>query len=110
MRIAVLADVHGNLPALEAVLADAAAHGADRYVVNGDAVNRGPQGVEVLRRLATLDAAYTLGNHDDLLRRLVENDPTLPFDFRHGAFWRANRWCADDLEAAGCSTPCGAGP
>ncbi len=101
MRIAVLADVHGNLPALEAVLADAAAHGVDRYVVNGDAVNRGPQGVEVLRRLEPLDAAYTLGNHDDLLRRLVEDDPALPVDFRHGAFWRANRWCADDLAAAG---------
>ena len=101
MRIAVLADIHGNLPALEAVLDDARRHGVDRYVVNGDAVNRCPQGVDVLGRLAVLEADYTLGNHDDLLRRLIDDDPTLPADFRHGAFWRANRWCADDLQAAG---------
>lgn len=101
MRIAVIADVHGNLPALEAVLADAERHAVDRYVINGDAVNRSPQGAEVLQRLGQLDAECTLGNHDDLLRRLIDDDPSLPFDFRHGAFWRANRWCADDLVAAG---------
>ena len=101
MRIAVLADIHGNLPALEAVLRDARAHGVERLVVNGDAVNRGPQGAEVLRRLAGVDADYTLGNHDDLLRRLVDDDASLPADFRHAPFWRANRWCADDLQAAG---------
>lgn len=99
MRIAVLADVHGNLPALEAVLDDARRHGVDRLVVNGDVVNRGPEGAAVWRRLMGVGAAFTVGNHDDLLRRLAEHDPTLPADFRHGAFWRANRWCAAELDA-----------
>jgi 3',5'-cyclic AMP phosphodiesterase CpdA len=44
VRIAVLADVHGNLPALEAVLADAERHAVDELIVNGDLVNRGPAG------------------------------------------------------------------
>ncbi len=36
MRVAVLADVHGNLPALEAVLRDVDAAGVDAIVLNGD--------------------------------------------------------------------------
>jgi predicted phosphodiesterase len=101
VRIAVLADIHGNLPALEAVLDDAAQHAVDRYVVNGDVVNRGPQGVEVLHRLARLEADHTVGNHDDLLLKLADGDEAVPDDFRRSPFWRATRWCAADLAAAG---------
>ena len=36
MRVAVLADIHGNLPALDAVLSDVRAAGADAIVLNGD--------------------------------------------------------------------------
>src|SRR5258708_6755064 len=36
MRVAVLADIHGNLPALEAVLCDIEAAGVDVIVLNGD--------------------------------------------------------------------------
>jgi predicted phosphodiesterase len=42
-RVAVLADVHGNLVALRAVLAPAGAAGAAEVVVAGDVVNFGPQ-------------------------------------------------------------------
>ena len=52
MRIAILADVHGNLPALEAVLTDIEEQGVDRVIVNGDSVNRGPESVPVMRTLA----------------------------------------------------------
>jgi len=41
MTVAVLADIHGNLPALEAVLADVAASGADGFMICGD-VASGP--------------------------------------------------------------------
>lgn len=99
MKLAVLADVHGNLPALDAVIADAHAHGVELFVVNGDLVNRGPQGAEVMARVAELPARFTLGNHDDLLRRLAEGDAGLPGEFHHDPFWHANRWCAEQLEA-----------
>lgn len=101
MRIAVLADIHGNLPALEAVLADAARHAVDELVVNGDLVNRGPQGAAVLARLAAAGGRLTLGNHDDLLRKLHDDDVSLPEGFRRGTFWHANRWCARELADAG---------
>jgi predicted phosphodiesterase len=101
MRLALLADVHGNLPALEAVLEDVAAQAPDRVIVNGDHVNRGPQGAEVMSLIAGLDADLTLGNHDDLVRRIAEADPTLPGDFRRRPFWAANRWCALQLADGG---------
>ena len=41
-RLAVVADVHGNLPALEAVLADARGQGAEIVLVAGDLANYGP--------------------------------------------------------------------
>ncbi|MCX7602320.1 MAG: metallophosphoesterase, partial [Meiothermus sp.] len=48
MRVAVLSDIHGNLPALEAVLADLKEVQAHLVIVNGDLVNRGPSNREVL--------------------------------------------------------------
>ncbi len=55
MRIAVLSDIHGNLPALEAVLADVQAQGApDAYWVLGDLAVFCPWPVETLARLRAL--------------------------------------------------------
>jgi len=54
MRVAVLCDIHGNLPALEAVLAEVASAGVDRIVMGGDVVP-GPMPRECLDRLLTTD-------------------------------------------------------
>lgn len=97
VRIAVLADIHGNLPALEAVLADAASHAVDEIVVNGDLVNRGPQGSQVVHRLLGLQARLLMGNHDDYLRMIVDHDPNLPEAY-FGGFWQGNVWCAQELQ------------
>jgi putative phosphoesterase len=70
MRIAVLSDVHGVLPALEAVLAEPDVLAADLVVLTGDVV-AGPQPARVLDRLAGLGerAAWLSGNAD---REVVE--------------------------------------
>jgi hypothetical protein len=60
--LALLYDVHGNLPALDAVLADARARGATRWLVGGDAAPFGGWPVEVLERLDALDAVWIRGN------------------------------------------------
>ncbi|MFL5780210.1 MAG: metallophosphoesterase family protein [Thermoleophilaceae bacterium] len=60
--IAVLYDVHGNLPALEAVLADAAQAGATRHVLGGDYALFGPWPAETVERLDALDAVWIRGN------------------------------------------------
>jgi predicted phosphodiesterase len=62
MRIAVLSDIHGNLPALEAVLADLSPYDAVWQL--GDVVGYGPQPNEVVARLADERAGGVRGNHD----------------------------------------------
>ena len=101
MRIAVIADVHGNLPALEAVLADVATLGVDRLVVNGDVVNRGPANVAAMRALEGVPHEGTLGNHDDLMRMWVEKDPSLPREWFEDAFWASAGLAALELQRAG---------
>lgn len=61
VRIAALYDVHGNLPALEAVLADVAAEGVDEIVVGGD-VLWGPLQAECIERLRSSGATFVAGN------------------------------------------------
>jgi predicted phosphodiesterase len=63
MRIAALYDIHGNLPALEAVLKDVRLAGVDRVVVGGDVIP-GPMPAEALDALFALDvpATFITGN------------------------------------------------
>jgi putative phosphoesterase len=63
MRVAVLNDVHGNLPALEAVLAELATLDVDEILVGGDVV-AGPFPRESLDRLIDLGAVFVRGNAD----------------------------------------------
>lgn len=69
-RVAVLCDIHGNLPALRAVLEDVAREQVDALVIGGDAV-AGPLPVETIERLMALGdrARFVRGNAD---REIVE--------------------------------------
>lgn len=68
--LALLYDVHGNLRALEAVLADATAAGGNEFLIGGDAVAFGPEPAETLELLRTLpNATWVRGNTE---RWLVE--------------------------------------
>jgi len=63
MTLAILYDVHGNLPALEAVLADAAAAGAERFLLGGDYALFGAWPAETVARLDALrGATWIRGN------------------------------------------------
>ncbi|MGH3031489.1 MAG: metallophosphoesterase family protein, partial [Gaiellaceae bacterium] len=68
MRVAALYDIHGNLPALEAVLADLERVTPDLVVVGGDTVF-GPFPRETLRALLAFDerARFVRGNTDRVL-------------------------------------------
>ncbi len=69
MKLAVLSDIHGNRPALEAVLAHMASWQPDLTLVNGDVVNRGPcsrRCWEMIQARVTADGwHYTMGNHEE---------------------------------------------
>jgi len=65
MRIAIVSDVHANLPALEAILADIAAAGVDARYALGDLVGYAPWPNETLERLAAEGLPIVMGNYDD---------------------------------------------
>jgi predicted phosphodiesterase len=64
VRYGLLADIHGNLPALESALARLRRLGVDRYLVAGDVVGYGPFPNECVAAVADLDAVCVAGNHD----------------------------------------------
>jgi predicted phosphodiesterase len=63
-RLAVLSDVHANLPALRAVLADADVQGAEELVVAGDAIGFGPEPGAAVDLLRERGARMIRGNHE----------------------------------------------
>jgi len=69
MKIAILSDIHGNLPALDAVLADIGQHGADLVVNLGDICSGPLYPVETADRLMALGLPTIRGNHE---RQLLE--------------------------------------
>lgn len=77
MRVAALYDIHGNLPALEAVLHDAREAGVDQVVVGGDVVP-GPMPRETLALLLNLDmpVRFICGNGElAMLAQMAATDP-----------------------------------
>jgi predicted phosphodiesterase len=88
MRIAVLSDVHGNLPALEAVLE--ALKPYDAVWQLGDIVGYGPQPDEVVARLAAANAVGVRGNHDSAAIGELETN-AFNDDARIAVEWTAER-------------------
>jgi putative phosphoesterase len=94
VRVVVLSDIHGNLPALEAVLAEVEAEAPDLLVLGGD-VAAGPLPGETLDRLAALPARCVMGNAD---RALVEAyDRGADPDAEADPVARLDAWCARRL-------------
>ena len=68
MRVAALYDIHGNLPALEAVLDELEDEGVDAIVIGGDIASGPPQPREVVERVRTLPNAYSIRGNADRVR------------------------------------------
>jgi putative phosphoesterase len=77
VRLAIVSDVHGNLTALDAVVADIARLGVDRVVHGGDLALTGCQPAEVVDRVRELGWEGIVGNTDELLWRPEEYDVQL---------------------------------
>jgi predicted phosphodiesterase len=93
MQIAVLADIHGNLPALEAVAAEIYRLAPDLVVVAGDFQNRGPNPREVTEFVAKSGWTLLRGNHEDYVIRQSQNARTN--DVTDYYNWLPARWTAD---------------
>jgi predicted phosphodiesterase len=64
MRLALLADIHGNLPALEAVIRELERLQPDYVILNGDLINGVPYSAEVIDRVRKLNWTVVRGNHE----------------------------------------------
>src|SRR3954471_24847835 len=97
MRIAVVCDIHGNLPALDAVLAEIELHDVDGIVVGGDVVP-GPFMAETIDRLRGLGdrARFVMGNGDREVVEAFDAGPA-PDDAPEG-FERFTAWCAARID------------
>ena len=81
MRYAVISDIHGNLPALEAVLCDAKDHGFDGYIFAGDYCLSGPYPDQCIELLRSIDNKYIIrGNEERYLENLIDKDQSLWLD------------------------------
>jgi len=87
-----IADVHANLPAFEAVLADAGT--VDETVFLGDIVGLGPHPGECVDLLRQLDAKAIRGNHDTTILNIKSSSTqrAVPVDW--------NEWTRDQLNAS----------
>ena len=98
MRVAALYDIHGNLPALEAVLDDVRLAEVDRIVVGGD-VMPGPMPRESLRRLLKLDVPvqFILGNGEvAVLAERAGRPSGVPERFRDVVQWGGRQLDPED--------------
>jgi putative phosphoesterase len=96
MRVAALYDVHGNLPALEAALAEVDEGGVDVILSGGDLL-LGPQPAECLERLRDRGAIFIRGNCD----RIVTDGPGADDSWDAWAervAWTASRLAPEQLE------------
>ncbi|MBJ8031300.1 metallophosphoesterase [Bacillus cereus group sp. N21] len=68
-KIAVISDIHGNIPALEAVLKDIKLKGIERIVCLGDLVGKGPHSSEAIEIIRKECEHVVMGNWDDFITK-----------------------------------------
>ena len=74
MRLAVLSDIHGNLPALKAVLKQFELDPPDKVAVLGDSIGYYYNSNEVLDELMALVDIHILGNHEEWYLKILDGD------------------------------------
>ena len=98
--LALLYDVHGNLPALEAVLEDARGTGTGRHLLGGDYALFGAWPRETVQRLRELDAQWIRGNGE----RWTAHPSDAP-EAVHGAIERCREMLGDTVVEELASLP-----
>lgn len=98
MKLAVLADLHSNLPALQAVLANLETWKPDTVVVAGDTINRGPRPAECLaliqERQRTQGWQVLRGNHEAYVLKFARPDAPShgpAFEVHRPSYWTYQR-------------------
>ena len=98
--LAIISDIHGNCTALDAVLADLAGNPAGAIVCLGDAIQGGPQPVQVVQRLRELACPVIMGNADAWLLTGENTSPAEAVTERQRAVreWQLSRLSQADRD------------
>ncbi len=95
MRIALISDIHANIMALQAVMADIESQGVDRIICLGDVVGYGPHPGRCIDLIQQKCSAMLMGNHEEALL-----DPNEAANFNPRAK-NAINWTRDFLKTDG---------
>jgi len=101
MKYAVISDIHGNLPGLEAVMSDALAQGAEKFLFLGDYITNYTWVNEVVDLLRGLDnAVFVSGNHEYVYYRNIfeAKEPLWRLDNDYDSF-KLVYWAYRELSA-----------
>jgi predicted phosphodiesterase len=90
VRYGILADIHGNLDALDTVVAALSRRGAERWIVAGDLVGYGAFPNECIERVVELGALCVAGNHDLIALGLL-SDERISAPARASLRWTSER-------------------
>ena len=94
-KLAIISDLHGNLPALEATLKDIAKHDIQNILCLGDVASFGPQPKETLLRIQALKCPMVMGNAD---MELLEPNQAEILEEENRWFADVKHWCAEQLD------------
>lgn len=97
MRVALVADIHGNSVSLDAVLSDIEREGVGRVVCLGDVAATGPQPRETVERLMELDPTTVMGNADEDMLRPLRFVSSVKESGDARRVSDIDRWCAGEL-------------
>lgn len=100
MRVAIVSDIHGNLTALEAVLADIRQVSPDLILHGGDLADPGSKPLEVIDRMRDLGWQGVMGNTDEMLVRPSSLEEFATRSSAPAALWLAIRRIASDTRSA----------
>ena len=95
-QIALLGDVHANLPALEAVISHAASLGVEQFWNIGDFVGYGPYPDQVVERMRTKKFVNIAGNYDLKVLKFPKKTDKWR-ESKHPLKWLAFKWAYDNL-------------
>ncbi|MCA8957596.1 MAG: metallophosphoesterase family protein [Planctomycetes bacterium] len=97
MRIGILGDVHGNMDALEVVVAKVREEGVDHWVQVGDIVGYGAEPSECIDLIRELNCTICIGNHDAAVVGQLSTEYFNPYA-RQAVEWTRARLRTEDLE------------
>lgn len=97
VKYGLISDIHGNLPALEAVLNELNSRGVQKFACGGDIVGYGAEPSKCIKIIRDLDCVTIAGNHDWAVVNLINPD-LFNIYARSAVFWTLQNLSKSELE------------